>query len=194
MTTATPSTDTGVVRVLAISGSVRAGSVNSAILRAGAALAGAEVKLELWDGLKAVEPFSEDDEAAPGAGVKALLAAIAEADALLIATPEYNGSVPGQLKNALDWASRPYGRSVLVGKTASVIGASPSGFGAKWAQADLRKILGACGAEVVGEELCVAQAHTVLGEDGLPTDEELRTALTTLVATLVEAARAAKAA
>ncbi|GHF28856.1 FMN reductase [Streptomyces mashuensis] len=190
----TPATGTEAVRILAISGSLRAGSVNSALLRAAAALAGPEVKVELWDGLATVPPFSEDDEAAPGAAVEALRAAITDADALLFATPEYNTSIPGQLKNALDWASRPYGAGALTGTTAAVIGASPSGFGAKWAQAELRKVLSACGAQVVGEELCVAKAHTVLGEDGLPTDEELRTALTGLVGTLAEAARAAKAA
>lgn len=177
------------VRVLAISGSTRTGSVNAAILRAAGELGGVEVKLELWDGLAAVEPFNEDDEAAPGAGVRAMREAMLAADALLFATPEYNSSLPGQLKNALDWASRPYQASALHGKTAAVIGASPSGYGAKFAQAELRKVLTACGSDVVGDELCVAKAHTALGEDGLPVDEELRAALTALVAAVVAKVR-----
>ncbi|MEU4211573.1 NADPH-dependent FMN reductase [Streptomyces sp. NPDC026206] len=185
---------TGTLRVLAISGSLRAGSVNSAILRAAGALAGTEVKLEVWDGLAEVPPFNEDHEAEPGAGVLALRAAINAADALLFATPEYNHSLPGQLKNALDWASRPYGASALGGKPAAVVGASPSGFGAKWAQAELSRILKACGAVVVGEELCVPKANAALGEDGLPVSEELRGALTGLLAALGEAAGAARAA
>lgn len=178
------------VRVLAVSGSLRAGSYNSAVLRAAASLAGPEVKIELWDGLAAVPPFSEDDEATPIAAVEALRAAIGASDALLIATPEYNSSVPGQLKNALDWASRPYGASVLSGKTAAVIGTSPGRFGGKLAQAELRKVLTTCGAEVVGDELTVPKANEALGEDGLPVSEELRTALLTLLGALADAARA----
>ncbi len=189
MNTIDRSTDT--LRVLAISGSLRADSINSALLRAAGALGGPEVKLELWDGLAAVPPFSEDDEAEPGAGVAGMLAAVAGADALLFATPEYNRSLPGQLKNALDWASRPYGRSVLTGKTVAVIGASPGNFGGRRAHADLTKVLKACGAVVVGDEVCVPQADTALGEDGLPATEELRTALTGLLDALGEAVRAA---
>lgn len=182
---------TGTLRVLAISGSLRTDSINSDLLRAAGALGGPGVKLELWDGLAAVPPFSEDDEAEPGAGVAGMLAAFAGADALLFATPEYNRSLPGQLKNALDWASRPYGRSVLTGKAAAVIGASPGNFGGRRGHADLTKVLKACGAVVVGDEVCVPQAHTALGEDGLPVGEELRTALTGLLDALGEAVRAA---
>src|SRR6266480_1011466 len=94
-------------------------------------------------------PFSEDLEAAPAPpGVTDLRQVIAEADGLLFATPEYNGSVPGQLKNAIDWASRPPRGSVLQGKPAAVISASPTLNGAAWAQADLRKILKIAGADV----------------------------------------------
>ncbi|GAA2718720.1 MULTISPECIES: NAD(P)H-dependent oxidoreductase [Streptomyces] len=182
------------VRILAISGSLRAASVNTAVLRAAAALAGTDAKVEIWDGLAAVQPFNEDHEAEPGSGVRELRAAVEAADALLFATPEYNSSLPGQLKNALDWASRPYGASVLGGRTAAVIGASPSAFGAKWSQAELRKVLTNSGVEVVGEELCVARAHEALGEDGLPVDEELRAALTGVVTALVEKVRADRAA
>ena len=89
------------------------------------------------DGLAAVPPFDEDVEAAPApAAVVDLRAAIADADAVLFATPEYNGSVPGQLKNALDWISRPYATNPLRNTPAAVVGASTGGFGAVWAQAD----------------------------------------------------------
>ncbi|MFI9201538.1 NADPH-dependent FMN reductase [Streptomyces sp. NPDC053048] len=182
------------IRVLAISGSLRADSVNAQILRAAGTLADTEVKLELWDGLSAVQPFSEDDEAEPGAGVQEMRAAMGAADALLFATPEYNSSLPGQLKNALDWASRPYRQSALTGKPVAVIGASPSGFGAKYAQAELRKVLKASDAELVGDELCVPKANSVLGEDGLPVDQELRDALVGLIRALGEAVRAGESA
>lgn len=180
---------TGPVRVLGISGSLRSDSFNTAALRAVAALAGAEVQLDVWDGLAAVPPFNQDEEDAPAAAVLALREAITGADALLFATPEYNSSLPGQLKNALDWASRPYGKAALAGRTVAVIGASPSGFGAKWAQAELRKVLTACGAEVVGPELCIAQAHSAFGPDGLPVSPELRTSLTDLAEVLAAAVR-----
>ncbi|MEV4443710.1 NAD(P)H-dependent oxidoreductase [Streptomyces sp. NPDC049577] len=184
----------GTVRVLAISGSLRAGSNNTAILRAAAKLTGTDVHVEVWDGLATVPPFSEDHEAEPAAPVAELRAAITAADALFISTPEYNSSIPGQLKNALDWASRPYGESVLNGKHAAVIGASPSAYGAKWAQAELRKVLTASGAEVVGDELTVPQANTVVDAEGVLANDELRDSLTKLLAQLADAARATKTA
>ena len=92
--------------------------------------------------------------------------AILAADAVLIATPEYNHSIPGQLKNALDWASRPAGQSALNGKPAAAIGASKSMFGGVWAQAELRKVLGAMGGRVIEAELGVAHAHEQLRGDG----------------------------
>src|SRR5919204_6442204 len=96
------------MKVLAVSGSLRSDSYNTKLLRAAERLLPAGVELELWDGLKAVPPYDEDDdgEQAPAA-VAAFRAAIAGADAVLFATPQYNWSIPGQLKTALDWASRP---------------------------------------------------------------------------------------
>src|SRR5438045_2087867 len=96
------------------------------------------------------------------------------ADAILFATPEYNGSVPGGLKNAVDWASRPEFEAALTNKTVAVIGASIGQFGAMWAQADLRKILGVAGARVVGDELPVTRAHERFDGHGRLLDEELR--------------------
>jgi chromate reductase, NAD(P)H dehydrogenase (quinone) len=116
--------------------------------------------------------------------VLALREAIAAADAVLIATPEYNGTLPGQLKNALDWVSRPVGTSPLRGKPVAVIGASTGMFGAVWAQADARKVLGLIGARVLDRELPVAQAHETLRDDGLPHDDALREALAELLGEL----------
>src|SRR5687767_1902459 len=96
------------MRVLGISGSLRRSSYNTGLLRAAAELFGEDVEFELWDGLKTVPPYDEDDDIGPApAAVAALRAAVAGVDAVLFATPEYNSSVPGQLKNALDWLSRP---------------------------------------------------------------------------------------
>jgi len=161
------------VRVLAISGSLRHDSHNTHLLRAAAELLPPEMELEIWDGLKAVPPYNPDDdgEIAPE-GAEALRDAIAGADALLIATPEYNHSIPGQLKNALDWVSRPFHQCVLRNKPAAVIGASTGMFGAVWAQAEVRKVLSAAGARVIDRELPVGQAHLVLDRDG-PLDPEL---------------------
>jgi chromate reductase len=161
------------VRVLALSGSLRHDSHNTRLLRAAAELLPPEVELGLWDGLKAVPPYDADDDRddAP-AGAEALREAIAAADALLIATPEYNHSIPGQLKNALDWASRPFPHNVLRNKPAAVIGASTGMFGAVWAQAEVRKVLAAAGARVIDRELPVGHAHERLdGPGGL--DEDL---------------------
>jgi chromate reductase len=181
------------MRVLGISGSLRRGSHNSTLLRAAAELLPPPVELELFDGLKAVEPYSEDDDPArePGggaadqsskasvlgrgpAGARRLREAIDAADAILIATPEYNHSIPGQLKNGLDWVSRPFPDNVLRGKPVAVVGASTGMFGAVWSQAELRKVLGATGARVIDEELPVARADQAFTAYGRLADQELR--------------------
>jgi chromate reductase, NAD(P)H dehydrogenase (quinone) len=161
--------------VLGISGSLRRASHNTTLLRAAAELLPPPVELEVFDGLKAVEPYDEDDDRGRGpAGARTLRDAIEAADAVLIATPEYNASIPGQLKNALDWASRPKGENALWGKPAAVVGASTGMFGAVWSQAELRKVLGATGARVIDEELPVARADHAFTEDGRLRDQELR--------------------
>jgi chromate reductase, NAD(P)H dehydrogenase (quinone) len=160
------------MRVLAISGSLRRGSHNTRLLRAAAELAPPGVELEFFDGLKQVPPYDEDDDTdlAP-AGARRLRETIAAADALLIATPEYNSSLPGQLKNALDWASRPFPDNVLRNKPVAVIGASSGMFGAVWAQAEARKVLGSTGARVIDVELPVAGADTAFEGDRLANAE-----------------------
>ena len=151
------------MRVLAISGSLRRDSNNTRLLRVAAELAPPPAELELFDGLKDVPPYDEDDDGdLVPEGAQRLREAIARADAVLIATPEYNSSIPGQLKNALDWASRPFPDNVLRNKPVAVIGASTGMFGAVWAQADLRKVLAAIGARVVDREIPVPTADEIV--------------------------------
>jgi chromate reductase len=166
------------VRILAISGSLRRGSYNTGLLRTAAKIAPAGIELELYDGLGALPPYNADEDGEPAsAPVQDLRDRIAAADAVLIATPEYNGSMPGQLKTAVDWASRPFPESSLRNKPVAITGASVTAYGAMWAQADLRRVLGLAGARVVGEELPVAQAATRFGDEGLLADPELRARL-----------------
>jgi chromate reductase len=177
------------MRVLGISGSLRGDSHNTRLLQAAAELLPEDAELVLFEGLKQVEPFDEDDEGDPGIGVRALRAALAEADAILFATPEYNSSIPGVLKNAVDWASRPIGRGALANKPAAVIGASTSMFGAVWSQAELRKVVKAAGGRVLDDELPIATAHEAFTDDGALADPEVVAVLAQIVADLVDAAR-----
>jgi chromate reductase, NAD(P)H dehydrogenase (quinone) len=176
------------MRVLAVSGSLRRDSHNTRLLRAAAKQLPPGVELELFDGLKQIPPFDEDDEVAPGREVQQWRAAVDAADAVLIATPEYNSSIPGQLKNALDWASRPKAEAALRNKSVAVVGASKSMFGALWAQAELRKVLSSSGARVLDAELAVATTHEAFDDDAL-VDPDLSHALGAIVADLVAEAR-----
>jgi chromate reductase len=181
------------MKILGVSGSLRRDSHNTALLRAAAELLPADVELELWDGLKAVPPYDEDDDVDPApASVAAMKAAIADADGILFATPEYNHSIPGQLKNALDWVSRPLAGNPLQGKPAAVVGASTGVFGAVWAQAELAKVLEAIGARVVGEELPVGLAPTHFDEAGRLVNAEIQSQLALTLEALVAAIRAAQ--
>jgi chromate reductase, NAD(P)H dehydrogenase (quinone) len=174
------------MRILGVSGSLRDASYNTKLLRVAGRLLPDDVEFVIWDGLKTVEPYDEDDDRDPApAGAQRFRDAIAGADALLFATPEYNSSVPGQLKNAIDWASRPLATNVLRNKPAAVIGASTGMFGAVWAQADLRKVLAATGARVVEGEVAVGHAHTRFDEEGNLTDENLVDQIDEVVQTLV---------
>ena len=176
-------------RILGISGSLRRDSHNTSLLRAAAEAAGPDVELVLYEGLKDVPPYDEDDDVHPRRGsVARLNAAIANADAVLFATPEYNTSIPGQLKNAIDWISRPVVTNVLRDKPVVVVGASTGAFGAVWAQAELRKVLAALGARVLDVELPVPHAHTRF-EEGELTDEEVRAGLGAALEALAEEAR-----
>jgi chromate reductase len=173
------------MRVLGISGSVRRDSHNRRLLRAaGDTLPPGAVLVE-WDGLAGLPAFDEDLETTPPEPVQAFLDAVEEADALLIATPEYNASLPGALKNALDWASRPFPDNVLKEKPAAVIGASTGLFGAVWAQAEVRKVLKASGAHVLEDELPVGLADGAFTADGALADRELAARLGDVLSDLV---------
>jgi chromate reductase len=178
------------MRILGVAGSLRPESHNRSLLRAAADELPPDTELITFEGLKAIEPFDESDEHEHGGGMPgadAFIEAIRDADAVLFVTPEYNGSIPGVLKNAIDWASRPTpATSPLAGKPVAVIGASTGSFGGVWAQAELRKSLGLAGARVLGSELAVPAAHEAFKEDGRlargATRRRLREVLSELVA------------
>jgi chromate reductase, NAD(P)H dehydrogenase (quinone) len=173
------------MRILGISGSLRQGSHNTHLLRVAAQVVPPPHEVEIFDGLRDVPPYDQDDDTdlAPGA-VQRLRDAIAEADAVLIATPEYNSSLPGQLKNAIDWASRPFPGNALRNKPVAVIGASTGMFGAVWAQAEARKVLGATGARVVDVELPIPQAEAAFAGDRMA-DAEVHESLGHVIAELI---------
>jgi chromate reductase, NAD(P)H dehydrogenase (quinone) len=177
------------MRVLGISGSLRSGSLNSALLRAAAERLPAGAELVEYGRLGEVPPYDEDVELeATPAVVEELRQAVRSADAVLIATPEYNHSIPGQLKNALDWVSRPAGKSALNGKPAAAIGASAGMFGAAWAQAELRKVLGAMGGRLVEDELPIGHAKEQLHGDRLELRPEQAAQLESILAELISEA------
>jgi len=179
------------MRVLGLSGSLRAGSHNAKLLRAAAELLPPEAELVVFDGLKAIPPYDEDDEHDRPDAVTALHDAVASADAVLVATPEYNHSLPGQLKNALDWLSRPLEESPLRGKPAAVVGVSTGLFGAVWAQAEGRKVLAAIGARVIDRELPVGMADSAFADDGALADDGHAAALGEILTELAGALVAA---
>jgi chromate reductase len=176
------------MRVLGISGSLRRDSHNSTLLRAAAELFEAEgAELVIYEGLKDVPPYDEDDDGADApATVADLRNAVAGADAVLFSTPEYNSSVPGQLKNAVDWLSRPLATNPLRNKPVAVIGASTGMFGAVWAQAELRKVLAATGARVAEGELPVGHAQTRFDEEGRLNDPNLVEQLREVIRALLD--------
>lgn len=173
------------MRILGISGSLRRGSHNRKLLRAAAASLPSGAELVEWEGLAGLPAFDEDLELTPPPAVRGFLEAVDQADALLIATPEYNASVPGALKNALDWASRPFPDNVLRGKPAAVVGASTGLFGAVWAQAEVRKVLKASGARTLEDEIPVGMADTAFDPDGNLVNPELAERLRTVLGDLV---------
>jgi chromate reductase len=176
------------MRILAVSGSLRADSHNTSLLRAAIEAAPEGVELQLWEGIGDLPIYDQDRDANNEVteSVRRLREDWGAADAILFATPEYNGSVPGGLKNAIDWASRPKFEAALTNQTVAVVGASTGQFGALWAQTDLKKILGAAGARVVGTEIPVSRAHEKFDSEGRLLDgeifEQLRLHIQTLAA------------
>ena len=170
--------------ILGIAGSLRAGSHNAQLLRLAAEELPEDVVLDVFEGLAELPAYDQDLEDLAPDSVDELKAAIRTADAVLIATPEYNGSIPGALKNALDWVSRPIAETPIRSKPVAVIGASTGAFGAIWAQRELKKVLGLMGARVLELELPVAKADRALADP----DIELRAQLAAVMAELVGAA------
>ena len=156
------------MKVLAISGSLRTGSNNERLLRAAAEVLPPGVELEIWDRIGELPPYDPDidDAGEVPEAAQDLRDALHGADALLVATPEYNGTIPGGLKTAIDWGSRPRGDAALKGLPAAVIGSSTGLFGAVWAQADTRKALGIAGARVIERELPIGQADQAFADGG----------------------------
>lgn len=175
-------------RILGISGSLRSGSHNSKLLRVAAELLPSGAELTLYEGIRDIPHYDADLSHAPfPEAVERLRAAVREADAVLVATPEYNSSLPGTLKNALDWLSRPPAGSPIRGKPAGVVGASTGMFGAVWAQAEVRKVLGSIGARVLDRELPVTRAHEQFDSAGRLKDEDLARGLDEILHELLAA-------
>jgi chromate reductase, NAD(P)H dehydrogenase (quinone) len=181
------------MRILGISGSLRRDSYNTALLRHAGELFEAEgAQFKLYTALRDIPPFDEDQEINPPETVARLRAAIAEADGVLFVTPEYNSSIPGVLKNALDWVSRPIATNTIRNKPVAVIGASTGGFGAVWSQAELRKVLGAMGARVVDGEVAVGHAIDRFDSRGRLIDPNLEEQVREVVRQLLVEAEATK--
>lgn len=180
---------TNQANILGISGSLRSGSYNTTLLRLAAQLAEPGASVRLWQGLAEVPPFNEDHEPNPAQAVQRMRATITDADAVLIATPEYNTTLPGQLKTMLDWASRPTHCGVFAGKPTAVVGASLTPYGAKWAQQAVRSVLHACGAHLVGDPLCIPHADTAFTTHGALHEPAAQDQLRHLVSDLIQAAQ-----
>lgn len=174
------------IKILAISGGLRAASTNTALLRAAQQLAPEGVEIEIYDGIRDLPYFDEDLEGDVPAAVVELRERIRDADGVLIASPEYNYSIPGALKNLLDWASRPYGQSFLTDKPVAIMGASGSQFGTVRAQNHLRDVFHWLDSQVVTKpEVHVGANYTRFDEQGNLTDETSRGLIAGLIAALV---------
>jgi chromate reductase len=162
------------IKILGIAGSLRKGSYNRAALKAAQGLVPAGATLEILD-LPDLPGFNQDSEKSPPAAVTDMKARIRAADAILLATPEYNYSIPGVLKNAIDWASRPYGDSAWKGKPVAIMGASPGALGTARAQYDLRKCFVFLDMPVVNQpEVMISAAADKFDKDGNLTDAKAK--------------------
>jgi chromate reductase, NAD(P)H dehydrogenase (quinone) len=180
------------MKILALSGSLRRESFNTALAYAARELAPNGVEVEIYDGLGLIPHYDQDldhEDVETPEPVADLRRRIEEADALLVITPEYNGSITGVLKNAIDWASARHRGSWLRNKTVAIAGATTGQYGAIWAQQDLKRILGIAGARVVGGELAVSTAHERFDAHGRLVDRLLADRLRLHVATLVHEAQ-----
>jgi len=177
------------IEILGIVGSLRKDSYNRFALKAAQELVPDGAVLNLVE-LHGIPVFDQDNEKAPPASVLEFKRRILAADAILFATPEYNYSLPGGLKNAIDWASRPYGESAWLGKPAAVMGASVGSLGTARAQYHLRQILVAQDMPAVNQpEVMIANAAQRFDPNGRLTDEPARQLIRKLMAALVQLAR-----
>ena len=173
-------------RILGISGSLRRESYNSAALRAAVGLAPEGAVIEMFD-IDGIPPFNQDEESNPVAKVVELKRRVREADAILFVTPEYNYSVPGVLKNAIDWASRPYGDNAWDGKPAAIMGASVGAIGTARAQYHLRQMFVFLNVFAVNQpEVMIGNAAKRFDAEGNLTDETTKDFIRQLLQSLVE--------
>jgi len=178
--------------ILGIAGSLREGSFNRAALRAAQSLAPAGARVETFD-IKGLPGFSQDDEATPPPQVVELKQRVRDADAILLVTPEYNYSVPGVLKNAIDWASRPYGDSAWTGKPVAIMGATVGTLGTARAQYHLRQMFVFLNMFAVNQpEVMLSQAHKAFDAKGNLTDEAAKKLISQLLEELVSLTRKLK--
>lgn len=174
------------MKVLAISGSLRADSFTTRIARAAGDLVPDGVEIELYDNLEAIPNFNQDLEGSEPQAVVDLRDRIKAADALLIITPEYNATMPGGLKNAIDWASRPHGESALAGKPAAILSNSPMPFGGLWANQQVRKSFTITGTPTVEREVAIGKVDEKTDDSNRITDETARDEVIALLAELNE--------
>lgn len=182
----------GKIGILGIAGSLRRESFNRAVLRAAQKLAPADASIEVFE-LDGIPGFNQDEEQNPPPRVAELKAKAKAADAILFVTPEYNYSVPGVLKNAIDWASRPYGDSAWSGKPVAVMGASIGAIGTARAQYHLRQSFVFLDMDPVNQPEVMINAPQSLDAHGDLTDDETRELITKLLRKLVEKARSRRA-
>jgi len=180
------------VAILGFAGSLRKDSYNKAILRAAMELVPKDAKLEIFD-LEGIPPFNQDLENRMPEKVKEFKAKIRAADAILIVTPEYNYSMPGVLKNAIDWASRPYGDNSFEDKPVAIMGASPGRIGTARAQYHLRQVCVSLNMHPINRpEVFVAFAHEKIDENGKLKDKETREIIRELLHSLISWTRKLK--
>jgi chromate reductase len=180
------------LRILGIPGSLRKASWNKALLRAATSLAPEGASIEIFE-LDGIPPFNQDDERNPPARVAELKSKAKAADAILFVTPEYNYSIPGVLKNAIDWASRPYGDSAWSGKPVAIMGASGGNIGTARAQYHLRQTFVFLDMDAVNQPEVMLNATKSLDEKGNLTDDKAKDLIGKLLQNLVEKTRILKA-
>ena len=173
------------ITILGFAGSLRKGSYNKALLRTALQLLPKDAKLEIFD-IEGIPLFNQDMEKQMPEKVKEFKAKIKGADAILVATPEYNYSMPGVLKNAIDWASRPYGDNSFEGKPVAIMSASPGMFGGARAQYHLRQTLVFLDMHPVNKpEVMVPFAHEKVNEQGIIADAKTREKIKDLLESMV---------